>query len=112
METNLIRRTIKLRAGTQKALWEAMRRLLWVGEQPRTLNDFLGLGSQTNYTSAIEDGMMEYAGRKLKGYICWFKLTDLGKIIVATVLSQGIAPRSCDDTVSRFPQYVEIEHEV
>lgn len=112
METVLMKRTVKLRIGSRQVLWEAMRRLLHVGEQPKTLDAILGLGSNSTYEPALEDGVMCHAGQKLKGCTCWFKLTDFGKLIIEAVFAMDIRPKDCDDILwMKFPKVVEIEHE-
>jgi hypothetical protein len=104
----LMKRRVVLHKGTSELLWEAMRRL----KKSQGDTDLLGLGYHSVYMPALADGVMEYAIRENRGHLCWFKLTAFGWLVVNAVFSLGIEPLKVDDYDSRFPEIIEIEHEI
>jgi len=87
---------IVLRRNTKRALWEAMRRYIFLVRKNRDgwIDDkFTGLGTWSFYKYAVNQGVMKYSfPYTLKGVDAWFMLTPLGIKIVKQLLRKKIRP--------------------
>jgi hypothetical protein len=97
------KRTIRIYAKEGKLLWEAMRRMLCMGEK-KSLNDsMLGLGYPSYYKSGVDAGLFVPSFTKDIARVCgWYRLTPLGQKIVKQLIRRKIFPKSCHEVHGGF----------
>ena len=98
------KKTIKIRAKESDLLWEAMRRMLWVGEKKPVDDEFLGLDFPYRYRCGVEAGLFVPSyGKSIPRTMQWYKLTLLGQKVVKQVIRKKIIPLNCHDVLGRVP---------
>lgn len=92
------KKTITIFAKEGRLLWEAMRRMLCMGEK-KSLNDyFIGLGYPSEYKAGVQAGLFAPSyGTSKPRIMAWYKLTPLGQRVIKQMIRKKRVPRDCHD---------------
>ena len=92
------KKIIKIYAKEGRLLWEAMRRMLCMG-QKKSLNDnMVGLGFPSYYKDGVKAGLFVPSFPPSRAKVCeWYKLTPLGQKIVKQLIRKKRIPKDCHD---------------
>lgn len=91
------RKTIRIHAAEGRLLWEAMRRILCIGEKDID-SKFAGLGCPSYYKAGVKAGLFRPSFGSLTPRIdSWYSLTPLGQQIVKQCIRKNRIPKDCHD---------------
>ena len=95
------RKTIKINAPAGRLLWEAMRRILCLGEKKSLDDYFIGLGFPSEYKAGVQSGLFVPSyGTSKPRIMAWYKLTSLGQQIIKQMIRKKRVPKNCHDVHS------------
>jgi len=95
------KKTLEIHAPEGCLLWEAMRRMLCMGQKKSVDDNMLGLGYKTDYKSGIKTGLFVPSfGQNKDRCKGWYKLTPLGQKLVKQLIRKIIFPKDCHTVIS------------
>lgn len=92
------RKTIKINTPEGRLLWEALRRMLCIGEKKSLDDYFIGLGFPSEYKAGVQAGFFAPSyGTSIPRTMEWYKLTLLGQQVIKQMIRKKRVPRDCHD---------------
>ncbi len=87
----------KLTKDQRWLLGEALRRFLRFGNGKGITQAWTGLGSYSQYKSALDAGYMTYATKPNPGHMTWWKLSRRGALIVRRWINAGVTYQQIEE---------------